>query len=171
MLQAATASAASPTRRPESSANPTSLLSSPNPGAAEHDRGGEEEGEEEQRRLRAGEEQDDDEFVGRTRSRTRSRSRSKSKNRKAGKPLVLVENAQGDAVVFAVPSKQPSALHHPNQRPPWQADADAYTCYTCDKAFTLRRRKHHCRACGKVVCGKCSPKEEMRPLPELGYTE
>ena len=140
----ATAGMESPSRRPEV-ANPAS---SPEP------------------------EQATETFVGRTRSRTRSRSKGKGNFAKGAKPLVLVDgNTRGDAVVLSVPAKSHSAVHHPNSRPVWQADADAHSCYTCEKPFTLRRRKHHCRACGKVVCGKCSPKEEMRPLPELGYTQ
>lgn len=30
-------------------------------------------------------------------------------------------------------------------------------CVLCDKEFGIFRRKHHCRSCGALVCGKCSP--------------
>ncbi len=30
------------------------------------------------------------------------------------------------------------------------------TCHGCDSAFSIVNRKHHCRECGKVFCGKCS---------------
>lgn len=29
-------------------------------------------------------------------------------------------------------------------------------CSLCDTQFSMFRRKHHCRVCGKVVCGSCS---------------
>ena len=42
---------------------------------------------------------------------------------------------------------------------PWQADEDAERCPLCNEPFSLLRRKHHCRACGTIVCSKCSPHE------------
>ena len=39
----------------------------------------------------------------------------------------------------------------------WRPDADAKACECCGEAFRfLSRRRHHCRACGKVVCAPCS---------------
>ncbi|XP_052681097.1 FYVE, RhoGEF and PH domain-containing protein 2-like [Crassostrea angulata] len=32
-------------------------------------------------------------------------------------------------------------------------------CQLCSKSFTALKRRHHCRACGRVVCGKCSSKK------------
>lgn len=29
-------------------------------------------------------------------------------------------------------------------------------CMVCQKEFSMTRRKHHCRGCGKMVCGTCS---------------
>jgi len=34
--------------------------------------------------------------------------------------------------------------------PVWRPDSDTATCMQCDIAFTFTRRRHHCRACGKV---------------------
>jgi len=42
------------------------------------------------------------------------------------------------------------------QAPVWQQDAEADKCPFCNAPFTLLFRKHHCRLCGKVVCGNCS---------------
>jgi len=34
--------------------------------------------------------------------------------------------------------------------PIWRPDSDTATCMQCDVVFTFTRRRHHCRACGKV---------------------
>lgn len=51
--------------------------------------------------------------------------------------------------------------------PSWVDDADAVRCCRCQAAFTLTRRRHHCRACGKVVCSSCSGRRVA--LPAIGY--
>lgn len=38
----------------------------------------------------------------------------------------------------------------------WLKDEGADQCIGCHVRFTLYERKHHCRACGKVFCNKCS---------------
>jgi len=40
--------------------------------------------------------------------------------------------------------------------PTWQNDEEADNCPSCLVKFTKIRRKHHCRKCGSLVCGKCS---------------
>ena len=40
--------------------------------------------------------------------------------------------------------------------PKWVPDAEAPVCMNCDARFTFTKRRHHCRACGKVnVYSKC----------------
>lgn len=39
---------------------------------------------------------------------------------------------------------------------PWMKDNEASKCITCGRIFTLARRRHHCRLCGTILCGKCS---------------
>eukprot|EP00933_Yihiella_yeosuensis_P004236 TRINITY_DN108611_c0_g1_i1.p1 TRINITY_DN108611_c0_g1~~TRINITY_DN108611_c0_g1_i1.p1 ORF type:complete len:251 (-),score=31.06 TRINITY_DN108611_c0_g1_i1:172-885(-) len=56
-------------------------------------------------------------------------------------------------------------------RPVWTKDEDAPRCQLCKSDFNLFTRRHHCRKCGRCICGSCSPPESMRPLPEFGYTE
>ena len=34
--------------------------------------------------------------------------------------------------------------------PKWIPDAEAPSCMSCDAKFTFTKRRHHCRACGKV---------------------
>ncbi|XP_030197972.1 FYVE, RhoGEF and PH domain-containing protein 4 [Gadus morhua] len=41
--------------------------------------------------------------------------------------------------------------------PRWTRDNEVMECMKCREAFNaFTRRRHHCRACGCVVCGKCS---------------
>ncbi|XP_022098292.1 FYVE, RhoGEF and PH domain-containing protein 6-like isoform X2 [Acanthaster planci] len=40
--------------------------------------------------------------------------------------------------------------------PAWIPDARVTMCMICTCEFTITWRRHHCRACGKVVCGNCS---------------
>ncbi|XP_069947976.1 FYVE, RhoGEF and PH domain-containing protein 4 isoform X2 [Cherax quadricarinatus] len=43
------------------------------------------------------------------------------------------------------------------QKQPMLVRSDSVTkCMECGSQFTMVRRKHHCRACGAVVCSKCS---------------
>ena len=39
--------------------------------------------------------------------------------------------------------------------PEWVPDSDADKCMLCPKKFNITRRRHHCRMCGWVICGKC----------------
>ncbi|XP_012257524.2 zinc finger FYVE domain-containing protein 9 isoform X1 [Athalia rosae] len=41
------------------------------------------------------------------------------------------------------------------QPPFWVPDSEAPFCMLCEAKFTLIKRRHHCRACGKVLCSKC----------------
>ncbi|KAI8055669.1 hypothetical protein BDF22DRAFT_671429, partial [Syncephalis plumigaleata] len=38
----------------------------------------------------------------------------------------------------------------------WESDHVATTCRSCQRAFTLWVRRHHCRRCGLVFCNRCS---------------
>ncbi|KAJ8375221.1 hypothetical protein SKAU_G00058010 [Synaphobranchus kaupii] len=39
--------------------------------------------------------------------------------------------------------------------PVWVPDSQAPTCMKCEAKFTFTKRRHHCRACGKVFCATC----------------
>ncbi|XP_065657083.1 zinc finger FYVE domain-containing protein 9 isoform X3 [Hydra vulgaris] len=39
--------------------------------------------------------------------------------------------------------------------PSWIPDTNTKTCMSCDTKFTVVKRRHHCRACGKVLCASC----------------
>ncbi|CAH8356938.1 unnamed protein product [Eruca vesicaria subsp. sativa] len=45
----------------------------------------------------------------------------------------------------------------------WMPDQSCRVCYECDSQFTLINRRHHCRLCGRVFCGKCTANSV--PLP------
>jgi hypothetical protein len=42
----------------------------------------------------------------------------------------------------------------------WQEDAAAPKCNVCNKSFSWRYRRHHCRKCGDIFCGDCSKESE-----------
>ena len=41
-------------------------------------------------------------------------------------------------------------------QPIWEKDSARKTCNDCNLKFTIRRRRHHCRRCGRLFCKKCS---------------
>lgn len=40
---------------------------------------------------------------------------------------------------------------HKSDKEFWMPDEQCKECYKCRKQFTLLRRKHHCRICGKIL--------------------
>jgi hypothetical protein len=52
-----------------------------------------------------------------------------------------------------VEAQAPTPLH---SRDFWMADKSCRFCFECESQFNLFNRRHHCRRCGKVFCGKCS---------------
>jgi FYVE zinc finger len=48
----------------------------------------------------------------------------------------------------------------------WVPDASSGTCKICTVKFTFINRRHHCRWCGSLICGKCSPETKVifKPL-------
>ena len=36
------------------------------------------------------------------------------------------------------------------------SDKNCKVCYDCGTAFSVFRRKHHCRLCGQIFCQDCS---------------
>eukprot|EP00026_Physarum_polycephalum_P004634 Phypoly_transcript_04656.p1 GENE.Phypoly_transcript_04656~~Phypoly_transcript_04656.p1 ORF type:complete len:624 (+),score=80.36 Phypoly_transcript_04656:134-2005(+) len=50
--------------------------------------------------------------------------------------------------------------------PIWLHDNMSNNCMICRKTFTVVKRRHHCRKCGRLVCASCSQKKMM--LSNLG---
>ncbi|XP_048321152.1 1-phosphatidylinositol-3-phosphate 5-kinase FAB1B [Ziziphus jujuba] len=48
----------------------------------------------------------------------------------------------------------------------WMPDQSCRVCYECDSQFTILNRRHHCRLCGRIFCGKCT--ENSVPVPSCG---
>jgi hypothetical protein len=67
-------------------------------------------------------------------------------------------NGSGGAGAGSPPPKtQPMRVIENYNAPVWVPDQSATRCMICSEEFgTIFRRKHHCRACGKVVCHSCS---------------
>ncbi|XP_076051266.1 smad anchor for receptor activation isoform X2 [Oratosquilla oratoria] len=53
--------------------------------------------------------------------------------------------------------------------PYWIPDEEAPHCQECGHKFTVLRRRHHCRACGRVLCAPCC--HHRAPLHYLDYKE
>ncbi|OWF37808.1 uncharacterized protein LOC110467014 [Mizuhopecten yessoensis] len=54
-------------------------------------------------------------------------------------------------------------------KPSWVADDAVSFCVLCNNKFNQLRRKHHCRQCGRVLCGKCCNEKVL--LPQLGICQ
>ncbi|KAF8011269.1 hypothetical protein BT93_J1777 [Corymbia citriodora subsp. variegata] len=49
----------------------------------------------------------------------------------------------------------------------WMPDQSCRVCYDCESPFNIINRRHHCRHCGKVFCGKCTANSV--PAPSTDY--
>ncbi|XP_044260993.1 lateral signaling target protein 2 homolog [Tribolium madens] len=68
----------------------------------------------------------------------------------------------------SVPSLGESQANGSSERPPiWIPDVEAPKCMSCGMNFTVVKRRHHCRNCGKVFCARCS--SNSVPLPKFGH--
>ncbi|KAF2882827.1 hypothetical protein ILUMI_23339 [Ignelater luminosus] len=74
------------------------------------------------------------------------------------------DNGQSDSSSANIESNQQETALEQNmgpsnwlgkQAPLWIPDSEALNCLHCDSKFTVIKRRHHCRACGLVLCSKC----------------
>ncbi|XP_039747354.1 rabenosyn-5 [Pararge aegeria] len=61
-----------------------------------------------------------------------------------------------DKLVFNMPSEPNQRKQHEQEVVPWLDGTSVKLCPNCAKAFSLTRRKHHCRLCGSILCHDCS---------------
>lgn len=67
-------------------------------------------------------------------------------------------------------AKYPIELLKDSTRPSyWIPDEMVKSCTVCEKEFGPRLALHHCRACGRGVCNKCSP--TLKPVKERGWDQ
>lgn len=76
--------------------------------------------------------------------------------------------------LYSVVGVMGDALSYPRQaivesvRPDyWEPDESIVDCGVCKTRFQSDESRHHCRACGKGVCSKCS--EKTLPVPSRGW--
>lgn len=50
----------------------------------------------------------------------------------------------------------------------WIPDEEVLGCMQCKGKFSLLNRKHHCRQCGSIVCGKCSTQRKFMESSRTG---
>ncbi|XP_042893232.1 lateral signaling target protein 2 homolog isoform X2 [Penaeus japonicus] len=83
-------------------------------------------------------------------------------------PATVRENIDGAPLSSPAERGNDSGRRRPRvQEPPaWVPDQQAPRCMACGAAFTMVRRRHHCRNCGKVFCAQCS--QHAVPLPHYG---
>lgn len=63
-----------------------------------------------------------------------------------------------------------STQHRGIRDPPvWIPDEQSTNCMSCKTPFTFVRRRHHCRNCGKIFCGRCS--SNAVSLPHFGHSK
>ncbi|KAJ2711471.1 hypothetical protein H4S00_006045, partial [Coemansia sp. D1744] len=63
-------------------------------------------------------------------------------------------------------ARRSTMMHFPRvaenfDAPVWDPDESTNCCYICFRDFSMFLRRHHCRACGKIVCNACSRKNIM----------
>ena len=59
--------------------------------------------------------------------------------------------------------RMPTKVSSGSPRPQWEKGGG---CAECARGFTAIRRRHHCRACGGLICDDCS---FSKALPDMGY--
>jgi len=80
----------------------------------------------------------------------------------SGKAATTTENVEETAVEVRESISLPTIIGVE-----WVPDSECENCVACGTQFTLLRRRHHCRNCGRIFCDQCS--RNVLPLPELGY--
>jgi hypothetical protein len=83
---------------------------------------------------------------------TTMRRKRASKSAEVSEPLLEMGGSAG--------AKAPVA----KSKAEWTKDSEQSSCSGCEKGFTLKRRKHHCRHCGGLFCNDCCSTKFKRSL-------
>jgi hypothetical protein len=51
----------------------------------------------------------------------------------------------------------------------WIPDEKTEGCMRCGRPFGWRRRRHHCRLCGRCICSSCSDRVSLSFPAFLSY--
>jgi len=62
---------------------------------------------------------------------------------------------RADSSRWTIPPRTPAT---------WIPDARVRRCFGCNVAFSMLKRKHHCRSCGRIFCAPCSSYREVIPI-------
>ena len=79
------------------------------------------------------------------------------------KTRLYAGDSAGAVWTFSLPDEAGKTQTH------WVKDSAVDECKLCGVRFTFSERKHHCRNCGNVFCGKCSNQEIC--IPHLNITK
>lgn len=63
---------------------------------------------------------------------------------------MIIENGEEALVWRGEPMMGDALSTSTESPPPWIPDSEAPVCMSCKAIFTVVRRRHHCRNCGKV---------------------
>mmetsp|Transcript_19301 Transcript_19301/g.41712 ORF Transcript_19301/g.41712 Transcript_19301/m.41712 type:complete len:332 (+) Transcript_19301:127-1122(+) len=77
---------------------------------------------------------------------------------------ILAESTQNN-----IKERQASGFPESPKLGQWVPDDEQSRCFGCKDPFTLFRRRHHCRNCGRIFCNPCSGRRI--PLGNIGYTQ
>lgn len=96
-----------------------------------------------------------------TNPHTHNHNSSSSNNSEIG-PLLRSRQQSLAGTAVTPPRRGSSIISYPspmsNYEPThshWKQDKSRTQCYGCNNAFSMFLRRHHCRHCGEIFCGKC----------------
>jgi len=85
--------------------------------------------------------------------------------------LAMIEGRELPTILPEPITISQSTSHIESKEIDWVPDHQANECMICNRKFSLFTRRHHCRRCGKCVCGVCAPKNNTRPIHEWKIKE
>ena len=79
----------------------------------------------------------------------------RARARALGEKLRAEDGVASGVAALELLSRRQGAVLRALPRMQWQDDASTGICRDCAKSFGLLTRRHHCRGCGRVLCGSC----------------